>query len=130
MTTASNVTADIGNHHPADDRTWITVLATTGWVVLTTATVLLATGVWAVPGSPGDDSIPATGSGCERPAGNLAVPRPRSSEPGSPPSAGPDRTGPAPQRSSHPVAPRPRVSPDDQAAQLARVPRQLSRWDT
>ena len=49
MTSASN-------HHagPAgdEDRTWILVVAATGWAVLTTIVVLLAVGTWSVDSSP------------------------------------------------------------------------------
>jgi hypothetical protein len=36
-------------------RTWIVVVAATGWVAVTTVAVLLATGVWSVDQVVGDD---------------------------------------------------------------------------
>jgi hypothetical protein len=104
-------------HH--DDRAWVAVLAATGWVVLTTATLLLATGVWSAPGSSADDQTGTPGPSCQ-PVSGIAVPRPRGTEPSAP------RTT-TPPRSPQPVAPRPRVSPDQQALIMARIPRQPNR---
>jgi hypothetical protein len=53
----------IASHHhtgstPPDDRAWILVIATTGWVVLTAVAVMLATGAMAGSASVGEPGPP------------------------------------------------------------------------
>jgi hypothetical protein len=64
------------------DRTWILVLAVTGWVVLTTVAVLLASGTLSV-GHASDDDAPRP----RDPASGVHEPLPRTferSQPGEP----------------------------------------------
>jgi hypothetical protein len=121
VTTVFNLasTGADGSQVQHDDRAWVAVLAATGWVLLTTATLLLATGIWTAPGSSADEQTGTPDPNC-RPISGIAVPRPRGTEPSAP------RTT-TPARSPQPVAPRPRVSPDQQAVIMARIPRQPNR---
>jgi hypothetical protein len=88
------------------DRTWILVLAVTGWVVLTAVAVLLASGTWSVGQASDDDS-----------------PRPRH------PSSGVDEPLPRTLDRSQPRAPRPRADHEGlihAVSVMALIPRQPS----
>jgi hypothetical protein len=62
------------------DRTWILVLAVTGWVVLTTVAVLLASGTWSV-GQASDSEVPRP----RDPSSGVDAPLPRSLDRAQPP---------------------------------------------
>ena len=66
MTTASNHTATT-----QAGRSWVLVLATTGWVVLTTVAVLLATGTWSIGSNQSDRPAPPAPSPTPRAAVDL-----------------------------------------------------------
>jgi hypothetical protein len=97
-----------------DDRPWIAALAATGWVALTTITVLLATGVWDVPGNTPTTDQPAVAPASCRTAPSAAiVPQPRTTLP---------RT-----TQPRPVLPRaPQQQTLDRHAVMALIPRQVT----
>ena len=99
MTIASNRQTG-SNSDP--DRTWVLVVAATGWVVLTTVVVLLATGTWSIgsvgqaPDRPARTQNPSTGqNGSPETDRKTPVPRQRTPQPTSPrgPSPRADREG-------------------------------------
>jgi hypothetical protein len=70
------------------DRTWMLILAVTGWVVLTTVAVLLASGTWSV-GQTSDGDPPRP----QDPAPGVDEPMPRTLGRSQPPAPRADHEG-------------------------------------
>lgn len=115
MTTASNF------HHGSATgagRRWVLVVAATGWMALTTVSVLLATGTWSIGPAP----LPQQRTG---PPPTAPVPKPSASPVPSPRSTPVVPSAPVPT----PRIPAPRAAPGliYAGSALALIPRQLSR---